>query len=139
MDDYESQLPEEILNAKVSFGLVNQGHIPKIEKLLAEGNNWQFIAKEIGWDAPTAREYYESYKRGTQGVQVMTVHSLLAKAIELLDKHVNEKSFDRNQFRDLKFHAEKFLISTPNERSTPPDLSKMGICDSLTGKRIPNV
>lgn len=52
----------EIGNKKVVFGLVAQGHIPTIEKMLAEGNNnWYAIGRAIGWDGQTAERHYRNY------------------------------------------------------------------------------
>lgn len=52
--------------AKIQFGLEAQGHIPYIERTLAEKgftyHTWQEIAKHIGWDVLTAVCYYQDYK-----------------------------------------------------------------------------
>lgn len=48
---------DEILNAPIAFGLKSQGHIPTIERMLAEA--WDKIGNEIGWMPSTAREHYE--------------------------------------------------------------------------------
>jgi hypothetical protein len=44
--------------ATVQFGLRAQGHIPTIERMLADGRSWKSIGKEIGWDPLTAAEWY---------------------------------------------------------------------------------
>lgn len=46
-------------NAEVAFGLKAQGHIPTIEKMLAEGRTWEEIGRTIGWCPETARRHYE--------------------------------------------------------------------------------
>ena len=40
------------------FGLKAQGHIPTIQRMLAEGKTWEDIGREIGWDPGTAEEFY---------------------------------------------------------------------------------
>lgn len=40
---------DEILNAPVVFGLAAQGHIPTVERMLAEGRSWDEIGDVIGW------------------------------------------------------------------------------------------
>lgn len=44
------------------IGLEAQGHIPKIEAMLAEGKAWSEIGKAIGWHGPTAHEWYDRYR-----------------------------------------------------------------------------
>ena len=48
----------ELLAAKVKFGLRAQGHFPIIEKMIAENRSWEEIGKAIGWDGNTAKEYW---------------------------------------------------------------------------------
>jgi len=60
-DTYEQELPDEILNAPVKFGLVAQGHIPTIDRMLAEGKDWDSIGKDIGWQPTTAKQHFERY------------------------------------------------------------------------------
>jgi hypothetical protein len=54
---------------KVQFGLEQQGHIPTIEKMLAEFGSarseyiWKKIGKAIGWEYTTAAFYYIEYLR----------------------------------------------------------------------------
>lgn len=43
---------------KPVFGLVQQGHIPTIERMLSEGREWHEIGKEIGWNPNTAKMHY---------------------------------------------------------------------------------
>lgn len=50
-----------LLNMPVLFGLEAQGHIPTIEKMLAENKTWDEIGKNIGWMPDTAQEHYERY------------------------------------------------------------------------------
>lgn len=54
----ESRIPAEILNAPVLFGLRAQGHIPTIERMLAEGKSWDVIGDVIGWCGETAQRHY---------------------------------------------------------------------------------
>jgi len=46
----------------IRFGLEAQGHIPKVEEMLAAGRSWDEIGAAIGWHGPTAKEYYERYQ-----------------------------------------------------------------------------
>jgi hypothetical protein len=61
MNNEFDELMEIFNNSKFVFGLVNQGHIPTIEKMLKESKTWDEIGKQIGWCPNTAKEYYEKY------------------------------------------------------------------------------
>lgn len=79
MSDNNKDLPESIKslteeleekNAKISFGLEQQGHIKTIEDYLAKWDNpnmlyntqvWNDIGKKIGWCPLTAALYYFRY------------------------------------------------------------------------------
>lgn len=50
---------KELLNQRILFGLRAQGHVPTIEKMLAEGASWEEIGKAISWDPATAKDFYE--------------------------------------------------------------------------------
>ena len=54
----EDRYPE-IANAKIAFGLRQQGHLPTVERMLADGKSWEEIGKAIGWCPITAKEFYE--------------------------------------------------------------------------------
>ena len=120
MDD----LDEVLGNAIVVFGLEAQGHIPTIERMLAEGSNWEQIGKVIGWCHITAREQYEKYTRRDQTIRTVwfeeenEVCPLLARAVEMLRKVGNnlEHSWERNPISEFIFHAEKHLNSTSTKR-----------------------
>jgi len=45
----------------IRFGLVAQGHIPTVERMLAEDASWDDIGKEIGWCPKTAEKHYGWY------------------------------------------------------------------------------
>ena len=45
---------EALMNAPVRLGLVAQGHIPTVEKMLAEKKSWKEIGDAIGWCHETA-------------------------------------------------------------------------------------
>lgn len=63
-DDPDTQAAfEKLMKTPVVFGLRNQGHLPTVERMLAEGASWAEIGAEIGWDGETARRYYEEYER----------------------------------------------------------------------------
>ena len=42
----------------VLFGLRAQGHLPTVERMLAEGATWGEIGREIGWCPVTAERFY---------------------------------------------------------------------------------
>jgi hypothetical protein len=50
---------KEILDQPIVFGLRAQGHLPTIEKMLAEGASWDEIGKAIHWEPATAKDFYE--------------------------------------------------------------------------------
>lgn len=52
---------EELLNAKVLFGLAAQGHIGTIEKMLKDNKSWDEIGDAIGWCPITAKKHYGWY------------------------------------------------------------------------------
>ena len=54
---------KELLNQPVLFGLRAQGHLPIIEKMLAEGASWEEIGKVIHWEPATAKDFYEREER----------------------------------------------------------------------------
>lgn len=58
---------QEILKARVVFGLEAQGHITTIEQMLQEDASWNEIGKAIGWHGPTAQRYYQRYLDRLQG------------------------------------------------------------------------
>jgi hypothetical protein len=58
---FMDKLMEEILNAPVRIGLVAQGHIPTIEKMLAKNKSWAEIGAAIHWEPNTAKEWYQAY------------------------------------------------------------------------------
>lgn len=44
------------------IGLEAQGHIPTVERMLAEGKTWDEIAKAVRWsDGATVKEWYLLY------------------------------------------------------------------------------
>lgn len=133
------KLEEALGNAKVVFGLKNQGHIPTIEKMLAEGKQWDDIGLAIHWCPITAREHYERYLHSQDSAPpggesrlllVNNVCPLLAAAVEMLRGFGNRPDtpvWDQNNISTLIFKAEKHLRSTsskihpilkPNQEST---------------------
>jgi hypothetical protein len=50
---------EAVMRTPVVFGLRAQGHIPTIERMLAEGASWPEIGDAIGWCPDTAREWFK--------------------------------------------------------------------------------
>lgn len=57
-----NELTDILAKAQPLFGLEAQGHIPTIEKMLADGKTWAEIGEAIHWDGDTAWGYYERYK-----------------------------------------------------------------------------
>ncbi len=57
----DDELQAILDNAPVRFGLVAQGHIPKIEQMLVQGESWASIGRAIGWCPKTAKEHYDRY------------------------------------------------------------------------------
>ena len=55
--DFAKMYPE-FAGAKVTFGLVAQGHIPTVERMLGEGQSWDDIGAAIGWCPKTAEEHW---------------------------------------------------------------------------------
>ncbi|WP_061165019.1 hypothetical protein [Caballeronia temeraria] len=58
MSTFNKFIPE---NSQVQIGLVTQGHIPMVERMLEGGALWQEIGRAINWDAATAAEQYATY------------------------------------------------------------------------------
>jgi hypothetical protein len=110
-DEENRQIMYSLLNAQVVYGLQGQGHIPTIEKLLADGKNWEEIAQVIGWCPITAREHYEKFLNKDDEIS-----SLLARAVEMLRKIGNKPEtpvWDRNSISEFILRAEYNLKSAP--------------------------
>jgi hypothetical protein len=58
-DRLAMQLMEKVLDVPIAFGLRAQGHIPTIERMLADGADWDRIGIAIGWCPKTAKEHWE--------------------------------------------------------------------------------
>lgn len=43
---------------KVTFGLTEEKRA-RVTQLLAEGHDWPYIGREVGWDPTTLRQFYE--------------------------------------------------------------------------------
>lgn len=88
----------------VRFGLEAQGHIPTIERMIAEYSSaneinvdgvdlshssflWNKIAKEIGWDKETAMLHYISYLRNKQ---ITTERQTLRDLVDNVWQYVKE-------------------------------------------------
>ncbi len=48
-------------NSQVQIGLVTQGHIPTIERMLEGGALWRDIGHAINWDPAIAAQHYAHY------------------------------------------------------------------------------
>ena len=55
------ELLEKLGGTKILFGLVAQGHIPTIEKMLKENKLWEQIADELGWVKEAVMRSYIEY------------------------------------------------------------------------------
>jgi len=53
-----TQQEKEVTDLRLAFGLRAQGHLPTVERMLAEGLAWDEIGIAIGWCPKTAAEYY---------------------------------------------------------------------------------
>lgn len=47
---------------QIKFGLRQQGHVPTVERMLAEGATWEAIGKAIGWCPVAAKNWYERFE-----------------------------------------------------------------------------
>jgi len=47
-----------MLDLPISFGLIQQGKLGYVGKMLAEGKSWRWIAATINWEAKTLREHW---------------------------------------------------------------------------------
>ncbi len=56
------KLIEILGDTPVLIGLRQQGHIPTVERMVAEGRTWDEIGTAIGWDGKAAQEWYEVEK-----------------------------------------------------------------------------
>lgn len=51
-------LSDDLLNAPVLFGLRQQGHLQAVGRMLADGQNWDEIGTQIGWEPETAKRFW---------------------------------------------------------------------------------
>lgn len=118
-------LPDELLNAPVVFGLARQGHIPIIEKMLAEGCSWDAIGEIIGWCPRTAREHYERYaqlkalnddvpKNLVAQIEPFTTLAAAVGLLEKLAKNVHDTP-TLNDIYGVILQANKHLLSAPRK------------------------
>lgn len=56
---------EAVLSRPFKFGLRAQGHLPTVERMLADGATWVEIGKEIGWCPVTAEQWYQREAKET--------------------------------------------------------------------------
>lgn len=45
----EPEVFDILKNAPILFGLRAQGHLPTVERMIAEGASWDEIGRAIGW------------------------------------------------------------------------------------------
>jgi len=55
IDELETLLDEAGLTVK--FGLVAQGHVPTVSRMLMDGRSWEDIGAAIGWCPDTVRQH----------------------------------------------------------------------------------
>lgn len=60
-DDLLALFPE-LAGATFRVGLVSQGHVPTIERMLADGKSWVEIGAVIGWCPRTAEDHWRTYR-----------------------------------------------------------------------------
>lgn len=63
----EWECPTELENVPIAFGLVAQGHIPTIARMLIEEKSWEEIGNAIGWCSVTAKQHYEWHLSRDEG------------------------------------------------------------------------
>ena len=55
----------------IRFGLRAQGHIPTIQRMLAAGESWGAIGKEIGWCPATAEKWFCRFACADSGCETI--------------------------------------------------------------------
>ena len=45
---------------RIAFGIINQGHLPKILKMLVDNYSWDLIADEIGWEVEALKRNFRN-------------------------------------------------------------------------------
>lgn len=55
----DSEIEELFHGVTIRFGLRQQGHLPTVKRMLAEGASWGDIGRAIGWDPQTAERCLE--------------------------------------------------------------------------------
>lgn len=60
-DSIETMKLLESLHIPFVFGLEAQGHIPTVERMLAEDATWDEIGKAIGWHGPAVADFFARY------------------------------------------------------------------------------
>jgi len=53
----------------VTFGLSAQGHVPTIERMLADGEGWPAIGRAIGWCPDTAKRHWQWHTAAAKGAR----------------------------------------------------------------------
>lgn len=61
-----SELDDLLGDAVCVFGLEAQGHVPTIQRMLADGETWDAIGKAIGWDPATAEQHWAWRTEGVE-------------------------------------------------------------------------
>jgi hypothetical protein len=75
-------------NCKVLIGLVQQGHMDTVEKMLAEGKTWEDIGKAINWHGPAVCKMYYMEKE----LRLFKLSHELTIIADLRDKIANMRS-----------------------------------------------
>jgi hypothetical protein len=57
-DMTDEEVLNKFLNVPFLFGLRAQGHIPTVERMLAEGKTWDEIGQAIGWLGYAVEEHW---------------------------------------------------------------------------------
>ena len=60
MPNVFDEFAELFEDVRIKFGLRAQGHVPTIERMLADGKSWDEIGAVIHWHPKTAKEYWDS-------------------------------------------------------------------------------
>lgn len=87
----DQQLPLDlspILNARISFGLQAQGHVPTIERMLSDGASWEQVGAAIGWHPATVKEHWERL----QQLKIKKFNDLIERRIFAVGEPITDDS-----------------------------------------------
>jgi hypothetical protein len=98
-------LLQELGNVPIRFGLEAQGHIPLVERMLANRKSWDEIGAAINWHGPTAQKFYKMY---------LDREAAAPKPAPPSDEQVRKGFYDR-EYRE----QEMLNVATPAPAAEP--------------------